>query len=146
MANSIRLQVITPSKLFYMGDVEIVIVRTNSGEEGFMANHAWACKLLEIGEMYIKEDGSKEFKMATVSGGFIDVKKDIVIYTDAAEWAEDIDPERAKKAMADTETWLLEHKDDDPADLAVVQDIFTKQRVRVRAATETGRRRGGTKG
>ena len=49
MANSVRLEVITPSKLFYRGEVELVIVTTLDGDEGFMAGHVWACKLLDIG-------------------------------------------------------------------------------------------------
>jgi F-type H+-transporting ATPase subunit epsilon len=91
MANSVKLEVITPKELFYENEIELVIVRTMTGEEGFMANHSWACKLLSAGEMYIQEVGSgpKEFKIASVSGGFIDVKDDIVIYADTAEWSHD---------------------------------------------------------
>ena len=54
MASSVRLEIITPSKKFYQGDVELVIVRTLEGDEGFMKGHAWACKLLDIGEMWIQ--------------------------------------------------------------------------------------------
>ena len=42
MASSVRLEIITPSKKFYQGDVELVIVRTLEGDEGFMKGHAWA--------------------------------------------------------------------------------------------------------
>ena len=47
--NSFKLEVMTPSKLFYRGDVELVIVTTKDGDEGFMAGNIWACKLLEVG-------------------------------------------------------------------------------------------------
>ena len=96
MANSVRLEIITPSKKFYQGDVELVIVRTLEGDEGFMKGHAWACKLLDIGEMWIQEKGAAKnsYKVAAIAGGFIDVKDTIIIYTDAVEWAEDIDMER----------------------------------------------------
>ena len=87
MANSVRLEVITPSKLFYRGEVELVIVTTLDGDEGFMAGHVWACKLLDVGELWIQEKGAgkNEFRVAAVAGGFIDVKDSIVIYTDAVE-------------------------------------------------------------
>ena len=96
MASSVRLEIITPSKKFYQGDVELVIVRTLEGDEGFMKVHAWACKLLDIGEMCIQEKGAAKnsYKVAAIAGGFIDVKDTIIIYTDAVEWAEDIDLER----------------------------------------------------
>jgi F-type H+-transporting ATPase subunit epsilon len=71
MANSVKLEIMTPSKLFYRGDVELLIVRTLEGDEGFMAGHTWACKLLDIGELYIQEAGAEkeQYKVAAVSGG-----------------------------------------------------------------------------
>ena len=115
MANSVRLEVITPSKLFYRGEVEHVIVTTLDGDEGFMAGHVWACKLLDVGELWIQEKGAgkNEFRVAAVAGGFIDVKDSIVIYTDAVEWSEDIDMERVLSEKAKVEDWLGKHPDAD---------------------------------
>ena len=109
MAKSVQLEVITPSKLFYKGNVELVIVRTLLGDEGFMANHAWATKLLVAGELWIQEAGSKDFKIAALAGGYVDVRQNIVIYTDAAEWPEQIDVKRAEEEKAKAEAWLKEH-------------------------------------
>ncbi|MBQ6496504.1 MAG: F0F1 ATP synthase subunit epsilon [Firmicutes bacterium] len=113
--NSFRLEVMTPSKLFYRGDVELVIVTTLDGDEGFMAGHIWACKLLTVGELWIKEKdaGKDEWRIAAVAGGFIDVKDSIVIYTDAVEWSEDIDMERVLSEKAKAEDWLAAHTDAD---------------------------------
>ena len=131
-----KLQVITPSKLFYEGDVELVIVRTMTGEEGFMANHAWACKLLDVGEMCIQEAGAgpREFKIAAVADGYIDVKEDIVIYTDTAEWSADIDVERAQRIQNEVLKWLSEHKNYDPAELAEPRHLLAKERARIKVA------------
>ena len=111
--NSVRLEVITPSKLFYRGEVELVIVTTLDGDEGFMAGHVWACKLLDVGELWIQEKGAgkDEWRVAAVAGGFIDVKDSIVIYTDAVEWSEDIDMERVLSEKAKVEDWLGKHPD-----------------------------------
>ena len=111
--NSVRLEVITPSKLFYRGEVELVIVTTLDGDEGFMAGHVWACKLLDVGELWIQEKGAakNEWRVAAVAGGFIDVKDSIVIYTDAVEWSEDIDMERVLSEKAKVEDWLGKHPD-----------------------------------
>lgn len=108
MANSIKLEIITPSKLFYKGEAELVIARTLRGDEGFMYGHSWACKLLDIGELWIQEKGAPKnnFKIAAVAGGFIEVRDSIIIYTDAIEWAEDIDTERALADKAQAEAWL----------------------------------------
>ncbi len=99
MAKTFKLEVITPERLFYEGDVEMVIVRTLVGYEGFLANHAWACKLLGTGIMRIKEPGTKEFKIAATTGGFIDVKDRVTIFTDAAEWPEEIDLARQERKL-----------------------------------------------
>lgn len=99
MAKTFKLEVITPERLFYEGDVEMVIVRTLVGYEGFLANHAWACKLLGTGIMRIKEPGAKEFKTAATTGGFIDVKDRVTIFADAAEWPEEIDLDRSQRKL-----------------------------------------------
>ena len=107
------LEVITPSKLFYKGEVELVIARTQSGDEGYMAGHTWAVKLLDAGELWFQEAGAKDFKIAALAGGFVDVKDDIVIFADAAEWPEDIDLARAQHEKEIAEDWLRHPSDDD---------------------------------
>jgi len=134
MANTVKLHVITPSKLFYEGDIELVIVRTITGEEGFMAHHSWVCKLLDAGEMCIQEAGTKEFKAAAVSGGFIDVKDEIVIYADTAEWSFDIDVERADRIQHEVEKWLSEHKNEDTPELAEQKSVLAKEKARIKVA------------
>lgn len=113
MPKSMLLEVITPSKLFYKGEVELVIVRTLTGDEGYMAGHTWAVKLLAAGELWFQEAGSKDFKIAAIAGGFADVKDNIVIFTDAAEWPEDIDLARAEKEKEKAEDWLRHPSTDD---------------------------------
>ncbi len=108
MAKTFKLKVITPEKMFFSADAELVIVRTAGGDEGFMADHIWACKLLIPGEMKIKEAGASksEFKIAALSDGFINVKDTVTIYTDAAEWPDEIDVQRAERAKEKAEEKL----------------------------------------
>ena len=109
MAKSFMFEIVTPEKLFYYGKVELVIARTLSGEEGFMAGHSWACKLLGTGELLFREAGEKDFKLAAISGGFVDVRDNILVYTDSAEWPEEIDVGRANAAVEREEEWLRQH-------------------------------------
>ena len=138
MANSVRLEVITPSKLFYRGEVELVIVTTLDGDEGFMAGHVWACKLLDVGELWIQEKGAEknEWRVAAVAGGFIDVKDSIVIYTDAVEWSEDIDMERVLSEKAKVEDWLGKHPDadEDSDEMRNAKLMLAKAEVRTNVA------------
>ena len=143
MANSVRLEVITPSKLFYRGEVELVIVTTLDGDEGFMAGHVWACKLLDVGELWIQEKGAakNEWRVAAVAGGFIDVKDSIVIYTDAVEWSEDIDMERVLSEKAKVEDWLGKHPDaeEDSEEMQNAKLMLAKAETRSNVA-EGGKR------
>jgi F-type H+-transporting ATPase subunit epsilon len=133
MANSINLEIITPERLFYEGDVELVIVRTLTGDEGFMANHAWACKLLATGELWIQEKGSTGFRIAAISGGYIDVQKNIVIFTDSAEWPEEIDEARAHIAKERAENSLkIEMKDSIDIELAKIAIEKALTRIHVK--------------
>ena len=81
-----------------------------------MAGHQWATKLLDIGELRIKEEDKDQYLRAAVAGGFIDVKDSIVIYTDAAEWAQDIDANRAQIAKERAEKWLADNPEEDEAE------------------------------
>ena len=112
MAKSFRLSIITPSKVFYEGDVELLVVPTLEGEEGFMANHSWATKLLNVGEMAVQEAGKSDFRIASIAGGFIDVKDSVILYADHAEWSEEIDKQRAQKEKEFAEEWLSKNKDE----------------------------------
>jgi F-type H+-transporting ATPase subunit epsilon len=96
MAKSFKLEIVTPERIFYKGDVELVILRTMDGDEGFMAGHTWACKLLNVGEIWIQEAGQSDFKIAAGSQGFVDVKNEVMVFVDAAEWPGDIDLSRAQ--------------------------------------------------
>lgn len=143
MANSVKLEIITPSKMFYRGEVELVIVRTLEGDEGFMHGHSWACKLLDIGELWIQEKGAPKntFKIAAVAGGFIDVKDSIIIYTDAVEWSEDIDKDRALEEKTTAEEWLREHGEDgDPKEVLKAKTSLAKAEIRT-AVADGGKRR-----
>jgi F-type H+-transporting ATPase subunit epsilon len=136
--NSVRLEVITPSKLFYRGEVDLVIVTTLDGDEGFMAGHVWACKLLDVGELWIQEKGAgkDEWRVAAVAGGFIDVKDSIVIYTDAVEWSEDIDMDRVLSEKAKVEDWLGKHPDadEDSAEMQNAKLMLAKAETRTNVA------------
>ena len=132
--NSVKLEIVTPSKLFYRGEVDLVIVTTLDGDEGFMAGHCWGCKLLDIGELWIQEKGAgkDEWRVAALSGGFIEIKDSIIIYTDAVEWSEDIDMERALSAKAMAEDWLTKNEKEASED-----DVMRAKIMLAKAMTRT---------
>ena len=69
-----NLQIVTPDKLFYNEDVDMLVVRTTEGDVGILKGHIDYVPSLDIGIIKIKKDGV--FKEATIAGGFIQVDKE----------------------------------------------------------------------
>jgi F-type H+-transporting ATPase subunit epsilon len=54
----------------------------------------------------------------------------MIIYTDAAEWAEDIDVERAKALKAEAEDWLRQSQEDEK-EIAMAKHAIAKAITRM---------------
>ena len=141
MAKSFKFEIVTPEKLFYLGEAELVIARTVSGDEGFMANHCWAFKLLGTGELRFREAGEKEFKLAAISGGFVDVSDNVIIYTDYAEWADEIDLERANMQRERELEWLESHQSQNEDTKEIAEHKSAAQRAANRQKIAAGKDR-----
>lgn len=97
MATPFNLEIVTPDCKFFEGQTEMVIVRTTEGDLGILHDHEPLVAPVSIGKIRIRKEG--EFVTAACAGGFLTVDEDkVVIVTDAAEWADEIDIERAKDA------------------------------------------------
>lgn len=97
MATLYNLEIVTPDCNFFEGQTEMVIVRTTEGDIGILHDHEPLVAPVSIGKIRIRKDG--KFIEAACSGGFLTVDEgQVVIVTDAAEWADDIDIDRAKSA------------------------------------------------
>jgi F-type H+-transporting ATPase subunit epsilon len=123
------MQIVTPERLFYEGDIELVIVRTLSGDEGFMARHSWATKLLAVGEIWLQEPGQTDFKVAAAGNGFIDVKNEITIFVDSAEWPDEIDVALSQAHKNAAEEYFKSHEGVGNED-----DEFTHYRISLQKA------------
>ena len=108
--NKTRLRIVTPERNLYDEDVDMVIMRATSGDIGFMYGHAPLTTTISYGMMRIIVDGGKELH-ATVFGGFAEVMPDhITILSDAAEWPDEIDPNRAREAKERAEERIRNHE------------------------------------
>jgi F-type H+-transporting ATPase subunit epsilon len=105
-----HLEVITPYRKFYEGDVEEIIVTTTTGQIGILKDHIpLTTPIAHAGTLQIKKDG--EWKEAFISGGFMEVRRDgVTILSSAAEWPEEIDIARAQAAKERAEEKLRQKK------------------------------------
>ena len=92
-----KLQIITPEKTVFDGDIEQVIVRTTVGDVGILKGHEPYCAAIGVGQMRVMVNG--EFRRAATSGGIIKVSKELTtILVQTCEWADEIDVTRANAA------------------------------------------------
>jgi F-type H+-transporting ATPase subunit epsilon len=101
----LNLEIITPERVLVHEEVDMVEANGSLGEFGILPGHIQFLTMLEIGEVrYMK--GGKATYIAT-SGGFAEVIDDKVTFlVETAEFAGEVDVERAKKAMERAESTL----------------------------------------
>jgi len=103
--STMLLEIVTPERIVYSEQVDMVVVRGVEGELGILPNHIPLVTPLKIAPAKIKQGGRE--KLVAVNGGFVEVRKDkVVILAESAELPEDIDVERALAAKARAEQRL----------------------------------------
>lgn len=115
MGNKFKLEVVTPDRVFYKGETDMVIVKTTEGDIGILYDHEPLVAPLHVGSLRVRqEDG--DFKWAACSAGFLTVDASGVrVIVDSAEWVDEIDMERALEAKRRAESRIYEgdHKEVD---------------------------------
>ena len=133
----LHLEVITPERKVYEDDVDMVVAPASEGYVGILPHHIPLFTTLGPGAFKVKKGGVEE--VLAVFGGFMDVRSDrVVVLTDAAEPAEEIDASRAQQARERAQQVLAAG----PASAADEQRARAElQRALVRLRVSEGRRR-----
>ena len=105
MANTLKLEIVTPSAVVYSEDVSLVALPGRQGDMGIYPNHVPLMTKVAAGEVEVTRDGQKE--MLAVGEGFAEVTGDRVsILTDLAALEADIDEAKAEEALKAAEDRL----------------------------------------
>ncbi|BBB91531.1 MAG TPA: F0F1 ATP synthase subunit epsilon [Methylomusa anaerophila] len=105
MANKIRLDIVTPERMVYSEDVNMVIARATDGDLGVLPGHVPLIAGLDIWPLRILQDEGEA--QVAVCGGFIEVRpQKITILAGCAELPGEIDIERAEAAKERAEARL----------------------------------------
>ena len=135
----LKLDIVTVERLVYSQDVDMVIAPGIDGELGILPRHAPLLTALAYGELRAKR-GTEEDSFA-IGGGFMEVQPDhVTVLADAAEYAEEIDIERAEAARRRAEENLQAIEDE--VDYTKAVAALRRSLVRIKVA-QTRRRRGG---
>ncbi|MFL2697004.1 MAG: ATP synthase F1 subunit epsilon [Acidimicrobiales bacterium] len=96
---SLRVELVSPERVVYEGEAELVIARTTDGEIGFQPGHVpFVGNLVSSVIRIALSDGGVQ--RIAVHSGFVEVSDNhVALLSDVAELAEDIDTDRAKNAL-----------------------------------------------
>jgi F-type H+-transporting ATPase subunit epsilon len=97
MANTIKLEIVTPQATVYSEDVDMVTLPGVEGQMGILPHHVRLMTQLVPGEMIVRKSGQIHF--LAVGEGLVEVTGDrVAIVTDMAVAAESIDEAKAEEA------------------------------------------------
>lgn len=94
-----QLEVISPERVFYTGEVEMVELTTTEGDIGVYADHIPLTTIVAPGVLTITENSEDDvIREAAVLEGFLEILPDkVTILAQSCEWPEEIDRNGALK-------------------------------------------------
>ncbi len=113
MSDELILEIVTPEKMAFTGEVEEVTVPGTEGEFGVLRGHEAILTSVDIGELSFTRDGKKIYY--AVNTGYAEVTADkVTLLIETAERSDTIDIDRAQRAKDRAETGLAQvEKDSD---------------------------------
>jgi F-type H+-transporting ATPase subunit epsilon len=97
MASVFTLEIVTPERSFFSGEVEMVVLRAPDGELGILKGHIPMVSAVAAGPVRILQDG--KWQEAAITTGFMEIRQErTIILVDTAEWPHEIDTARAEAA------------------------------------------------
>ncbi|KAL6766043.1 atpE (chloroplast) [Auxenochlorella protothecoides x Auxenochlorella symbiontica] len=101
----LQVSVMTPDGIFWDNKAEEVILPTNTGQMGVLANHAPLITALDVGVTLIRTD--KKWTPLAVMGGFALVKQNqITILVNGAESADTLQSEKVEASFEEAKNQL----------------------------------------
>ena len=111
MANTLKLEIVTPEEKTYSEDVEMVTLPGAEGEMGIYPQHVPLMTQIVAGQITARKDG-KDYLLA-VGEGFAQITAErVAIMTDMAIREENIDEAKVEEARKRAEARLSERLDD----------------------------------
>lgn len=103
--NDFLLRIITPDRVFYESQVDMVEFNTTEGEIGVLPGHIPMTVIVKPGVLQISEPEGE--KKAALHAGFAEILPEgVTILAEVVEWPEEIDEKRAESAKERAEKRL----------------------------------------
>jgi F-type H+-transporting ATPase subunit epsilon len=112
MANTLKLEIVTPDAKTYSEDVDMVTLPGSEGEMGIYPNHVPLMTQVVAGEITVRK-GGRDYFLAIGEGVAEITGARVAVMTDMAIKAENIDEAKAEEARRRAEARLAERLDDE---------------------------------
>ena len=113
MARTLLCEIVTPEKVVYTNEVEMVVAPTLDGEIGILPLHVPLVTVLKPGELRVRYNDNKDVDWFAISSGYLQVHEDkVIVLADNAVQSSQIDVERAREGMRKLEERMAELKKD----------------------------------
>lgn len=120
LPKAIKLEIVTPNRIFFRGEVQSITVPGICGYLGILPGHAPLLSELRIGVVSYRTAAEEEHRLFC-SWGFVEVLPDRVsVLAEIVEKPEEIDVERAKRKKEEAERLLRSKNPDVDYDEAMV--------------------------
>jgi len=126
---TLHVELVSVERMIWSGEATMVLARTTEGELGILPGHiSLLGQLADGGVVRIDEENGEQLSVA-VHGGFLSVtEKGVSILAELAEFADEIDVSRARRAL-DNASLTSDDEDERQAALRAIS--------RLRAAGQT---------
>lgn len=127
------LKIVTPDGICFDGQAEELIVRTTTGDMGFLAGHVNCVAPLGMGRATVIVDGQKRY--AACIGGMVSVVDGAVsLVPTTFEWADEINLDRAERSRERAQA-VLNNKASTDTDIILAKARLRRALVRTSVAS-----------
>lgn len=138
---AIQVELITPERVAFSDNVDYVAAPTPNGQVGILPRHAPLLTRLAPGLLRLRKGQQTQY--VAVTGGFLEAKSGshVSIFAETAEFADQIDVERARVAAERAKAKLQGPSSDlTAAELAAVEAALTRAVLRLKIGAKVGRK------
>jgi F-type H+-transporting ATPase subunit epsilon len=109
---TLQVELVSPERILFSGDADMVVCRTTDGDIAFLTGHAPFVGALVEWPVRVLRPGGESEVAAAVHGGFVEVSDNrVTVLSDLAELADQIDFDRAQSLKEWAEAQLLHEHD-----------------------------------
>ena len=129
---SFNLTIVCPDGTLYDGPAEFIKLRTTAGDVGILAHHTRYAAAIGMGECEV-QIGDVRRKASCIGGMITVADNEVDVVCTTFEWKEDIDLDRAKRALEKSQARLAAGGLSD-ADRRIVEAKLRRAKVRIAVA------------